>query len=415
MLVPFASISQINRACHGHGVTLKSGFSLVVTTSLMILLTVIAVGLLSLSSISLRQASSSLAQAEARQNARLSVQLAIGHLQSLTGHDTRITAAADLVASQNVPVTGPWRSWEGKDHESNGKPKAPDYASKKEAGGPFAPPSVAGTGRFFGWLTSTATTQKPDISSIPNVSEKFETGYVAMVSDGSVLTKDPRKVVMKPTLVNNSKGAIAWWTSGAHSKAMINTDRVEKPATTVTWQQRLRGNGKPDAKSFGLERIDTFPPGMVIPSTGSLNLVNSAAELKKIHDVTGFRCGLLTNTATGGWRRDLSWFSERFGNLPSTNLPLFTHEPGKVQTFSKATSTIRPLIYPWPNHRNNASRSGWAQAPSIGSWSVMLQYRNLASSSNASRTVMSSNISSLYGDRFAFEDQTRHSPQIARI
>jgi hypothetical protein len=372
MLVPFASISQINRACHGHGVTLKSGFSLVVTTSLMILLTVIAVGLLSLSSISLRQASSSLAQAEARQNTRLSVQLAIGHLQSLTGHDTRITAAADLVASQNVPVTGPWRSWEGKDHESNGKPKAPDYASKKEAGGPFAPPSVAGTGRFFGWLTSTATTQKPDISSIPNVSEKFETGYVAMVSDGSVLTKDPRKVVMKP-------------------------------------------NGKPDAKSFGLERIDTFPPGMVIPSTGSLNLVNSAAELKKIHDVTGFRCGLLTNTATGGWRRDLSWFSERFGNLPSTNLPLFTHEPGKVQTFSKATSTIRPLIYPWPNHRNNASRSGWAQAPSIGSWSVMLQYRNLASSSNASRTVMSSNISSLYGDRFAFEDQTRHSPQIARI
>ncbi len=405
---------------------MKSGFALVVTLSLMILLTVIAVGLLSLSSISLRQASSSLAQAEARQNARLSVQLAIGQLQSLTGHDTRITAAADLVASQNVPVTGAWRSWEGKDHESNGKPKAPDYASKKEAGEPFAPPSVAGTGRFLGWLTSTATTEKPDISSIPNVSDKFETGYVAMVSDGSVLTTDPRKVFMKPTLVNNSKGAIAWWTSGDNSKAMINTDRVEKPATTVTWQQRLRGNGKPDAKSFGLEKIDTYPLGKVIPSTGSLNLVNPAAELKKIHDLTGYSRGLLTNTATGGWRRDLSLFSERFnsspglsGSLPSTNLPLFTLEPGKVQTFSKATSTTRPLIYPWANYRNNASGAGWAQAPPISSWSAltdfMLQYRNLSSSSDASRTMMPSKISSLYGDRFAFQDQTRRCPQIARI
>jgi Tfp pilus assembly protein PilX len=75
------------------------GFALIVTLSLMILLTVITVGLLSLSVISLRSSSRGVAQAEARANARLALLLALGELQKYAGLDQRVTANADIAGA----------------------------------------------------------------------------------------------------------------------------------------------------------------------------------------------------------------------------------------------------------------------------------------------------------------------------
>ena len=72
------------------------GFALVVTLALMILLTVIAVGLLSLSAISLRNSSQGRAQAEAQANARLALMIAIGELQKEMGPDMRVSAEAAI-------------------------------------------------------------------------------------------------------------------------------------------------------------------------------------------------------------------------------------------------------------------------------------------------------------------------------
>ena len=398
----------------------KRGFALIVTLSLMILLTIIAVGLLTLSSISLKSTNATSASLEAKANARLSMMLAIGQLQSLAGQDTRVTAPSDLLSSSNTPVTGVWRSWEGTDHDATGKPIVPNYTSKNQAGDANKAVGSAADGKFLGWLTSTAANTAPDATKIPDVAKASASGLVPMVAGGSVVDTN-RRVYMKPTMIKGGIGSFAWWTSGDNSKAMINTDRSAKPASTVAWQERVRSNGRADAKSFGLENVNTYAPGKTVPTTGNLKLVNPAADLKKIHDLTGFSRGLLTNTATGGWRRDLSLFSERFSALPSTNLPLFTLQPGNVQTYSKAQPSSHPnnpLIYPWSRYRASPGSAAWQQVPPICSWTAladyMVQYKSL-NTTNATRTAMPVVVNSLSADRFLYPDQVRRSPQIARI
>jgi hypothetical protein len=397
------------------------GFALVVTLSLMILLTIIAVGLLTLSSISLRASTASAAMAEARANARMAMQLAVAQLQSLAGQDTRVTASSNVLDSSEVTVTGVWRSWEGNDHDATGKPIVPDYSSKTQAGDPSKPPGSGAGGRFLGWLTSTTADLNPDSGTVPNVSSEAASGFVRMVSDGSVIDT-AQQVYMRPTMVNNSKGVIAWWTSGDNAKAMINADSAEKPSGAVAWHQRVKSNGRADGKIFGLEKVDDYKPNQVVPTTGNLELAAPGTDLRKIHDLTAFSRGLLTNTATGGWRKDLSLMSEKFSSLPSSNLPFFTLAPGKDQAYSKAqlnSTSGNPIIYPWAKYRNNGTGDGWQQVPPICSWSALVDYTQQYTeiSTTTAKTGMPAVFGKPYGtdQRLAFQDQVRRVPQIARI
>jgi len=89
----------------------------------MVLIAILAVGMLSLSSISLRSANADSALTKARSNALMALMLAIGDLQQTTGPDTRITAGADILDQNHPPILGVWRSWELTNHP---EPKARD-------------------------------------------------------------------------------------------------------------------------------------------------------------------------------------------------------------------------------------------------------------------------------------------------
>jgi hypothetical protein len=110
------------RLPEGHG-NFSSGFALVVTISLMILLTVVAIGLLGLSSISLRSSTQNLAQTEAEANARLALMLAIGQLQETLGPDSRISARGTTLARHpkleaTIPPNSPQAWWVGVAHSN---------------------------------------------------------------------------------------------------------------------------------------------------------------------------------------------------------------------------------------------------------------------------------------------------------
>jgi len=401
----------------------SDGFALVITLSLLVLLVVISVGLLSLSSISLRASGASSAMAEARSNARLSIQLALGQLQLLSGQDSRITASSQLLNASNPVATGVWRSWEGADHDGTGKPIVPDYRSKLSASRPSAAPGGTNSGRFLGWLNSAGVNQPPDVAAFQGLSAAAAGGSVPLVAGGSVADAT-RHAYLAPLRVGNGSGSLAWWTSGDNSKAMINTDPRDEPQSAPEWQERVRSNGVPDPSVFELAEVGELDPQATsLPSDGTLRLVNPQAELRRFHDFTSSSVGLLTNAATGGWRKDLSLMSEKFGSLPSGGLPFFTVRPGSNLNASKANPGAHPpgaLLYPWAQYRNSPSGAGWQQVPPICSWSALvdylLQYRNLTTSSGA-RTSMPIAVST-HGSssgRFGFQDQVRRVPQIARM
>lgn len=416
----------------GHGMRAhdSGGFALVVSISLLVLLTLIAVGMLSLSAITLRSSSQDQAQMEARANARLALQIAIGELQHLAGQDTRVTANSGVIDESNVRATGVWRSWEGTDRDAAGKPIPPNYPLKTKAGDPTNPLGTSNEGRFLGWLASPMAHADPDVASLAGLSASATPGSVPLVASGSVMNA-AEEVHAMPTLTGagDQKGAFAWWVSGDNSKAMLNVDRTEPPDSTVAWHTRMKSNGRADAKSFGIGELDTLPITTSIPSTSSLELVGTTADIRRFHDMTANNRGLLTNTATGGWRKDLSLFSENYAALPKTNLPSYTRKPGEIQTASKAKDDLvapwahppNALLYPWANYRNaTANTSPWRQCPPINSWTslthFMLQYKDLttASSTRTSMPYVAGDFE-LYQSRFRYQEQIRRSPVIARI
>lgn len=370
----------------------------------MSLLTVVSLAVLSLSSISVRSSSHDQAKIKAQANARMSLILAIEQLQVLAGQDTRVTASSHLLDENAIRVTGVWRSWEGSNRQSDGKPIAPNYSAKRNAGDPsIAVTDAPGDGRFLGWLTSANLPDDPD-DTFPSSQISNQTGdnLVAMVSTGSV-AESSEEVYILPTSLEkngNQSGSFAWWISGDNAKAMVNTKRGGEPTTVQDWQQRVRSGGRADGKSFNLQEVDDLGNDKIVPSTSTLQiLADAGTEIRKFHDMTAFSRGLLTNTATGGWRRDLSLFTESYdgdtsdgdptshsttkplpGPSATAALPVYTLKSGEVSLARKAfpvNSQVKDpgaMLYPWASYRNHTK--AWGYTGPIGSWTSLVDYAN---------------------------------------
>lgn len=408
----------MKRIIHPRQVTNRQrerGFSLIITLTLMILLALISVGLLSLSTLTLRSATHLEGQTEARANARLALMLAIGELQKQAGSDTRVTARADILDGANPPVMGVWRSWEGEDHEQNGRsagrPLAPDYQQEKD-------------GRFLSWLVSDQTGQMPDTMRGGN-----KATLVGLNTVGAAAGRENLEVHLNPSPIgqgNQINGRFAWWVSGENQKARLPEPEVMPTETNGKWASQMKSHSVADPEVFRMNQV--FDDPTLVPRTTSLaqtDFYSQGGDLpvsqEFFHDLSVNSMGLLTNVATGGWKKDLSLFSEA-QNRQTQDLPLFRLSPGEDSMVNLATRSSTAadgsIFYPWAAYRGSGSSIPIYRHGPVASWNHMLDYLatyNEVNSSSTGRATIAPRSEAFNGDAFNFLHRVRYLPVIARV
>ncbi len=321
----------------------NAGFALVVTLSLMILLTVIAVGLLSLASISLRSSGQGSASATARANARLAMMLALGDLQVALGPDKSVSAPASAVftTAARPHLTGAWQSLTAGQQEWHWTPSAsgsPTYSGKAAL--------------FKRWLVSTPTPADSAKFSFASASAPTGIDAVNLVGDPTVPLTNSQNVATavpaaKIKVASTAQaGRLAWAVFDESTKASID---LGDP--TVAQDPGLEIASRTVPSRFHADMLDSklaplkTPRNLISMETAAVPVgdANRSELRRRFHDFTTGSVGLLTNTASGGLKVDLTSLLE-----PST-LP--------NDSFVSATGGSA-AVTPYPAGLNNPTSTG---------------------------------------------------------
>ena len=317
-----------------------------VTLSLMILLTVIAVGLLTLSSITLRATGQGEAMATARSNARLAMMMALGELQKTAGPDRRVTAPANLKnATHPEGLTGVWKSW---------KPATSGVSNQNYLD--------AKTGaNFLGYLMSnpdSAATSDPQTLPTPSA-----LGSRLLVSTGSLGTNLANREISAPLIsvksgsagATKNIGSFAWAVLDEGVKSRIDLLPADEP---VGVGDSITQAGTPARNRFikvdGMDFLDE-PAASLRDSLPKLVTLNEAQlKASKKGSVQGFfndftvdSSSLQVDVANGGLKTDLSvLFDGTYGTsiLPDEYLGRYLYS-NTTTPFENATSDSQWELY----------------------------------------------------------------------
>ncbi len=291
-----------------------NGFALVVTLSLLVLLSVIAVGLLTLSSISLRTSTQGQAMAVAQANARLALMLAIGDLQKSLGSDQRVTAAADILPAAKASRA----QWTGVWDTSAFNPVTPD------------------TKTFLRWLVSDSPSAVADAKAD------------ATTTDVQLFTGKDAATSVKVPKVNVDSGSYAYWVEDLGLKADLGWSEGKFTNNERKQSARLSAAPGPDHGSFegpfsgktnypvtkaaGNPWLENLDKAL---STADMPLVMGDTANQSIwlrdgrHDMTLGSRGVLADSKKGGLRRDLSLAFEMDGDAEAENATRFNQQVGE--------------------------------------------------------------------------------------
>jgi hypothetical protein len=274
----------------------RNGFALVVTLVMMVLLSVLAIGLLSLANISLRSSTAGDARKVAQANARVALAMALGQLQNELGDDRRVTADGAILgtATSQQQLVGVWDSAAGP-HLTTPTAPAPDYAGWKKT-------------KFRTWL---ASNPEPDELRTTEFAQQPVTDASVKLFTEKADGFDMRALTIPVPEDNGLAGSMAWAVTQEATKAKINV------GSDLARTKNNDAIHAPDGPKLGLSDLAEQPSADWTTRSGRVLGMNqaildpeykltrdTAAELRREHTVHAR--GVLADVVNGGLKTDLS-------------------------------------------------------------------------------------------------------------
>lgn len=289
----------------------KRGFAVIATLTLMMLLTMLAVGVLAIASSQNRIAMNTVLQAEARQQALVGLDAALGALQQELGPDQRVTASSGILSSSDNAggqhLLGVWDSWDG-----------PIYGTSQSSQKKIQSTYEKGRKSMFRrWMISSQRSKDTrDIEAAENLSSSRPGRRVIMLGEGSLGKKLTARHYVYADLLTmpasgKNKACFAWWVAGENQKAKVS---VVDPEETNDVVEILHRTWDTPAPLFSQSRDLDFLPGKIeqpakilsLPTLPLLASVSQSSGMSYYFDVTTSSFSLPVNVSMGGLKQDLN-------------------------------------------------------------------------------------------------------------
>ena len=208
------------------------------------------------------------------------------------------------------------------------------------------------------------------------------------MADGSLAQDDDRQVHVALQSVEGG-GKYAWWVSPENQKARLPIPQDPENDTIADWSGLVRNHSVSDPGVFGLESllVDASPAKKTytLATADIYTDVNAPIRPgKSFHDLSPSSIGLLTNVATGGWRKDLSLLTERWDEQAESELELFQLLPDENLQFGRSTvgNTTRNgtgeaphnMVYHWPEYATAVTANAHFNPGAVASWSNLANW-----------------------------------------
>ncbi|MDF3059745.1 MAG: hypothetical protein K0R17_3960 [Rariglobus sp.] len=354
----------------------RSGFALLITITLLAFLVLLLVSLAALTRVETQVASNNQQLSQARQNALMGLNIALGQLQLTLGPDRRVSAPASQKDADGTPNYGAAdfsnnSHWTGVYRQnpsvSTRDPQLLNWlvsgnqgltVSAAGANTPAVVPNAIVTGLSAGMTATTPATVggKPAVLLVGPGSVMAESAAAASADILQRFVVAPLEEIKvqagvvagsDPASGNQTVGHFAYWVGDEGTKAKVSLiDPWENPSpatltATAASSAQTRDYRFINSQRSGIEGVDqagantplstNYPANAAallrVLDLSQLPLTNTAGQAaltlaakNRFHDLTTTSYGLLADVANGGLKKDLTaWVSETTTNPnPST-------------------------------------------------------------------------------------------------